>query len=147
VGWEAAAERSRICSDPVTSRQGSGPGDPGGSSSDSLICVYGSTWLNRPPTSPPCCAGQSREPDQPADFIREIMKCAWHFQPFEPENRINRGRFNQVLLYLRWMIGAFARLPHTRGPMHAGRFCARSQRGFRRWSRLTRSQSSALRKC
>jgi hypothetical protein len=59
---------------------------------------YSNTWLNRPPMSPPYWAGQTRERDEPADFICEIMKCARHFRPFKPENRINRGRFNQVLL-------------------------------------------------
>lgn len=27
------------------------------------------------------------------------MKCARHFRAFKPESRINRDRFNQVLLY------------------------------------------------
>jgi hypothetical protein len=62
--------------------------------------TYSNTWLNWPPMSPPYRAGQTREPEQPADFISEIMKRARHFRPFKPENRINRGRFNQVVLYV-----------------------------------------------
>jgi hypothetical protein len=58
---------------------------------------YSKTRLNRPPMSPPYWAGQTREPDESADFISEIMKCARHFRPFKQENRINRGWFNQVL--------------------------------------------------
>jgi hypothetical protein len=65
---------------------------------------YSNTWLNRPPMSPPYWAGQTREPDSPADFISEVMKCARHFGPFKPENRIYRGRFNQVLLYSPWIV-------------------------------------------
>jgi hypothetical protein len=34
------------------------------------------------------------------NFISEVMKYARHFRPFKPENRINRDRLNQVLLYV-----------------------------------------------
>jgi hypothetical protein len=50
--------------------------------------------------SPPYWAGQTREPDLPADFGSEIMKYARHFRQFKAENRINRGWFDQVILYM-----------------------------------------------
>jgi predicted phosphoadenosine phosphosulfate sulfurtransferase len=64
------------------------------------LSQYSNTWLNWPPSSPPYWAGQTKESDEPPDFISEIMKFARHFRPFQPQNRINRGRFDQVLLYL-----------------------------------------------
>jgi hypothetical protein len=57
--------------------------------------LYSNTRVNRPPMSLPYWAAQTRELDEPADFISEIMTCARHFRPFKPENRMNRGRFNR----------------------------------------------------